>query len=370
MRSSSGEHYVALDHVRAVAAFFVFAWHFLHGPFGHPIPFTYAPAVVPLTLIDEGHTGVALFMTLSGYLFAKLLDGRSVDYAKFVWNRALRLLPLLVFVLTIEGCRIAWNGGDIAPYLVRVATGLVRPTLPNGGWSITTEFHFYLLLPFLLWIGRRFRASLVVVVLLSMAVRAAIHFQSGEVQYLAYYTILGRIDQFTLGILAFQLRGLVKRRHLGVGLGLAVFLAWAYAINVRGGFFPRGTAVDSSSPVWIVTPTFEGLAYGLVIAYYDSTFSPKNEGISYFIGRLGAYSYSIYLLHFFVVFRVARSIQAWFPITSFYVGCAWALLAFALMLPVGYLSFRFIEGPFLKLRKPYLSPRDAGRTPAPVSASP
>jgi len=29
-----------------------------------------------MALLDEGHTGVALFMTLSGYLFAKLLDGK------------------------------------------------------------------------------------------------------------------------------------------------------------------------------------------------------------------------------------------------------------------------------------------------------
>jgi len=30
MRSTTGQHFIGLDHVRAVAAFLVFAWHFSH----------------------------------------------------------------------------------------------------------------------------------------------------------------------------------------------------------------------------------------------------------------------------------------------------------------------------------------------------
>ena len=30
MKSSSGEYYVGLDHVRGLAAFMVFSWHFSH----------------------------------------------------------------------------------------------------------------------------------------------------------------------------------------------------------------------------------------------------------------------------------------------------------------------------------------------------
>ena len=62
MRSSSGEHFIALDHVRALAAFMVFAWHFTHAENGYPVPFEYVPALFPFSLLDEGHTGVALFM--------------------------------------------------------------------------------------------------------------------------------------------------------------------------------------------------------------------------------------------------------------------------------------------------------------------
>ena len=38
-------------------------------------------------------------MTLSGYLFAKLTFGIPISYPRFLWNRLIRLAPLLLFVL-------------------------------------------------------------------------------------------------------------------------------------------------------------------------------------------------------------------------------------------------------------------------------
>ena len=127
MRSSSGEHFIALDHVRALAAFMVFAWHFTHAENGYPVPFEYVPALFPFSLLDEGHTGVALFMTLSGYLFAKLLDGKSIDYKVFLWNRALRLFPLLVVVILIVGILRFMSGGSMYSYLHSIAREGLSP---------------------------------------------------------------------------------------------------------------------------------------------------------------------------------------------------------------------------------------------------
>ena len=95
MKASSGEHYVALDHIRALAAFLVFTWHFTHTTNGSPVSFRYVPALFVFAPLDEGHTGVSLFMTLSGYLFAKLLAGRQIDYSAFLWNRILRLAHII-----------------------------------------------------------------------------------------------------------------------------------------------------------------------------------------------------------------------------------------------------------------------------------
>src|SRR5215470_7268093 len=141
MRSSSGAHFIALDHVRALAAFMVFAWHFNFIGNGKPALFHYAPALFPLSIIDEGHTGVALFMTLSGYLFAKLLDGKSLNYGSFLRNRALRLLPMLVVVILINAGITLFHHENLRDYFMSVVQGVVLPTLPSGGWSITVEAH-------------------------------------------------------------------------------------------------------------------------------------------------------------------------------------------------------------------------------------
>lgn len=359
MESSSGKHYVALDHVRALAALLVFTWHFTHGGAGSPIPFEGTPRAFFLAIFDEGHTGVALFMTLSGYLFAKLLDGKRVHYPSFFWNRFLRLVPLLVVVFALVAVQRWWNGDSLFLYAKALVKGVYAPVWPNGGWSLTIEFHFYLLLPLLLWMARKSRYALVLVLIGAIGSRLLLHGLRGEVQSLAYWTLIGRIDQFLLGILAYQHRRFVKGRHALVAAGAILFL-WYYAwFDAQGGFY-LNISYPSPSLVWVIMPALEGAAYALAIAYYDNTYSPRNRGMSRFVGKIGAYSYSIYLLHFFVVFRLAAFVDTHImELSNFYVACLWAVIAFVAMYPIGYLSFRFVESPFLRHRRPYTLEADA-----------
>lgn len=347
-------HFIALDHVRALAAFLVFAWHFTHGANGFPIPFEYVPTLFPLSLIDEGHTGVALFLTLSGYLFAKLIGGNSIDYKAFLWNRALRLLPLLVLVILIIGIRKFIAGRNMYYYANSIAAGVLFPTLPNGGWSITVEVHCYVVLPLLLWMLRKSKLLPLLIICAAVALRWLIYHEKGGVQFLAYWTIVGRIDQFVFGMLMYHCRTYVAHRHLlavGVLVGFAVFY-WYF--DMLGGFYQKPYS-PAFRPLWIIFPTVEGIAYAVGIAWYESSFSHAGTGVSRFIGRIGEYSYSIYLLHFFVVFRAASFVhERIMNISNFYLACLWAAVCFILMIPTGYLSFRFIEAPFLALRKRYI----------------
>ncbi len=357
MKATSGEHYVALDHVRAVAAMLVFVWHFMHGRHGSPVAFEAAPFWSPLVLFDEGHVGVALFMTLSGYLFAKLLDGKHVVYRLFFWNRALRLLPLLALVIVINALIEAMQRGHpqaAFEYLRSIPRGLVFPSWPNGGWSITVELHFYLLLPLLLFLLRRWHQGLWFLLAGAILLRSGYHAWTGEVQSLAYATIFGRIDQFVLGIIAFHGRAHLIGRHARVAVVAAAFITLYWWFDRSGGFFLRPT-YPSPSRLWIVLPTLEGAAFAAWIAWYDGSFLHKGGKLSNLFATLGDYSYSIYLLHFFFVFAAAQWIHAnLLDISNFYVALPVSVFAFMAMIPIGYLSMRFVERPFLRLRRRYI----------------
>ena len=344
MRSTSGAHFVALDHIRAVAAVLVFTWHFTHGLTGMPVPFGTAPW---LAFLDEGHVGVALFMTLSGYLFAKLLDGKRMLLSGFLLNRALRLLPLLVFVFLVHAAIQVVGARDFRQayrFLLTLPQGLVYPTWPKGGWSITAELHFYLLLPLLLALQRRSAIWLVLILCISMTLRAVVfHYQ--PVQPAAYFTIVGRIDQFVLGILAFHWR---SPSHVWAAATALAFWAFYYTFDASGGFY--GT---TTSPIWVVMPLIEGAALAVLIAWYDGNFSPSGS-LSTAVAKVGEYSYSIYLLHPFVVFGAAKFIHTRVvDLSDFHLASIVSLVAFTAMLPLGYLSMRFIEAPFLRRRRPY-----------------
>jgi len=374
MKSSSGEHYVALDHIRAFAVFLVFAFHYLHGWVGFPVPNDYRTAFFPLSIVNQGHTGVSLFMALSGYLFAKLLDGKRVNYAAFFWNRILRLFPLLIVVFVICGVQI-WlykPPSHLQIYIALLRQGWYRPLInglpswPNGAWSIVAELHFYALLPLILFVDRRSKLALPAIVLAALALRTWLFVQAGDVQALSYFTLVGRIDLFVLGIAAYDYRRYVANRHLLVALVFTAFLLMYAQFNMQASFAKGNPSLSSPGAIWIYLPTLEGLVYGLLIAYYDSTYQPANTGFSKILGLIGAYSYSIYLLHFFVVYHLSGLVNRHIMrLDNFYLACAWALICFLTMLPIGYLSFRFIEAPFLKFRRRYTIAAE----PPPIAAT-
>jgi len=350
MKSTSGHYFIGLDHIRALAAFMVFAWHFIHVNDGQLAD---AP-LFPLSILAEGHTGVALFMTLSGYLFAKLLDGKTIIYSKFILNRCLRLLPLLAIVMLYAGSRVARKGHDMDLFIDQILAGSIFPTLPNGGWSITAEFHFYVILPALLWITHRYYLGLLGVLFIAIAFRALWYWQTGEIQHLAYWTIVGRLDQFLLGILGYQFAAHFTKRHTMVGgilFGFLMFYTW---FDTLGGKYNNG-GLPSPSPLWIIIPTLEGRAYAAWIAWYDTSFKHSTGQFSRFIAAIGTYSYSIYLLHFFFVFKLGNSVSKHLvPLDNLHLAILFSIPTFLVMVPIGYLSYRFIEKPFLRFRVPYI----------------
>lgn len=328
----------------------VFTWHFIHVENGQLA----SPPIFPLSILSEGHTGVGLFIALSGYLFAKLLDQKRIKYIPFLWNRFLRLGPLLILVIVLAGLERYLMGESLIAYAKSVFQGAVLPTLPNGGWSITVEFHFYVILPLLLFFTKKSKYFPVLVVILAILVRSLLYAKAGQVQILAYFTIIGRIDQFLLGITAYRFKDYLKDKHAFCSGLMFFFTVFYWFFDQQGGFY-GGISYPSPSTIWIYMPTIEGIVYASLISWYDNSFTHSEGKVSRFIAMVGSYSYSIYLLHFFLVFRIGNAInQHIIDLSNINVAMIFSLFCFLPMIPIGYISNQYIESPFLRLRAQYI----------------
>jgi len=352
MRSTEDLYFSRLDHVRALAAYLVFCWHFLHLTPTFPVPYASAP-VFPFALLDEGHTGVALFMTLSGYLFAKLVGDRGIDFPAFLWSRAVRLGPLLCISIA-AWVIIAWLAGTPIP-LSDITGGFILPTWPKGTWSVSIELQFYLLLPLLLLLFRRQGPfALLAVVAAALLMRFDWWRTYGEAQHVAYWTIIGRIDQFVFGMV-FALTPLSPSvRRIVAGVSCAALLVLWHEFD-RGGGYYNHTGAPSTSPLWIAIPTVEAITYASFIAWYDKAEFKMPAWLDGALAKIGEWSFSIYLLHFFP----AVALRDIFWTTdgsgnSFYVALIGANVAFICFLPVAACSYKYFEKRFLAYRRPYL----------------
>jgi rhamnosyltransferase len=184
--------------------------------------------------------------------------------------------------------------------------------------------------------------------------RVGFYILVGEVQSVSYWTIIGRIDQFLLGIIGFRLKDhITGKKYLALPIVFFFLVFWFY-FDTLGGFYNPEANV-TNKVLWIIIPTIEGISYAFLIAWYDNRSRPNNALISRFIALVGNYSYSIYLLHFFFVFEISEFINSKIiALSNPYIVLLAAIPSFLVILPISFISFKLIETPFLRFRKSYL----------------
>lgn len=365
MKSDNTALYLSrLDHLRFLAAALVVLYHFCIRSVGD-IP-THNPL---LSMIDEGHTGVALFMVMSGFIFAVIAYGKDLDYAGFLRNRFIRIYPLYLFgvLMSVYMSRDTYVFTDVLGALLPFLN-LARPVSINYFdqlWTIAVEFQFYLIFPFL-WrfyqnAGKRYLVALLLLTILS---RALIHGIQGSVQDLSYWTIYGRIDQFLIGMLlgiAFRQRpGLLSNPLWLLGF-CALLLAAMQWFNNQGGFYGPGGLAGNTYPspraFWVVLPTVEGLLWGGIVLSYVNLKIRIPGVVDQLLAWLGRLSFSLYVMHNLVVFFILKQVGSlpFRPGHDVFNAVATSLfVVLPLTIAVAALTYYLIERPFLSLRGRYV----------------
>lgn len=367
MKSTSGIYIVGLDHIRAIAAFLVFVWHFSHPPSGGSVPFGTIPDFFAFSIFSEGHTGVSLFMVLSGFLFSLLSSDKEIKLGQFYKNRFLRVFPLLFFWCIFGIAQQGFNGADV----VRSLFTLTDIYIPANGWTIIIEAQFYLLFPFLhAAVERRIHENGVrsgIFYLLGFVgfmwfFRWCVYMQYGSVHALSYWTIFGRIDQFLMGAVFYYLyRAYISHWNqiaawISFAASTLTMLVYYHWYNINGGWrYFGGDFEKSPSRIYIIFPTIEAALYGAIIASYLVISRNWTGKLSRAIAWIGTISYSIYLSNVFLIPLLNR-LHKRIPFTqAMDIGenMAWSLLvAFPIVCIFSTLTYKFIEQPFLERRKP------------------
>lgn len=257
MRPAS--YFPALTGLRAVAAYCVFFFHF------PPVEATGSLGREVLhALCREGHVGVSLFFTLSGFLICRRYYQQTFtrqqlwQYARRRWARIYPVF-FLVTTLTFVVGKLYLADNALPLYLANITllkgftdelafTGIVQT------WSLTVEECFYLLAPLLFWLGRRYSLLTWPAVALGLGLAGYVIYSLGQstslfdfgaAHFMLVATIFGRSTEFLVGAAFARLPFSVKPgRATWIGLLLtALVMVVLTAIQLHTGKVSIDTGV-------------------------------------------------------------------------------------------------------------------------------
>jgi peptidoglycan/LPS O-acetylase OafA/YrhL len=357
MQSLNIQYNPRIDQLRWLAATIVFLFHFhleyrgLSGA-GLTGPWT--------ALVTEGHTGVGLFFTLSGFLFMQIaLAQKQIVYRDFVRNRVLRIVPLFltIFLVATSIGRDKFQPQDLL-YFFATNLGLAPTSgtvITGAAWTISVEFMFYLVFPFLARFAMERGLAYLGQLLLMMVFFKIAAYTVNENSTLMYFsTFVGRFDQFLIGMAAAMLlqphRATLQRHAPWLLLLAAAVVAgatgWMHTVAPFGG--------TPKSFFWIWWSLLESAGWALFIVAWVSFQPTLPDVVERALCQGGKVSFSFYLLHMGVLHVLATKAGLVHP-----TGVAWldAAIMFALAYGITWvlatISYSAIEEPFLRMRRSY-----------------
>ena len=354
MKSLNSSYFSRIDHLRFFAATLVIFHHFSGNIAVSPDAGLITNFFI--TWLQKGSTGVSLFLFLTGFLFCIISDigNKKINYKGFIYNRILRIFPLLIVLVAIV---IAINRANSTPMdIFRVLTLQLNTGNPGTGWgheffpvgpiwTISVEFQFYLIFPFLALFLKRYGLKyLLGIVLLSILIRINVaNLVPNPMYWNFYHTILGRLDQFAV----LWNRGYLNLFHsyvFSIFLTLISFTLLTYLFTLN----------KDNPYVASLLFSIEALLWGGVVCSYFLVGIKFNNLLDTILSKLGEISFSLYLIHLPVGIFVNKLLGFVSPNTlsdSLLQSC----IRMIPIILISMLIFNLIEKPFMSLRVKYTS---------------
>jgi peptidoglycan/LPS O-acetylase OafA/YrhL len=376
-KSQGGRYYrPELDVVRFVAFFLVFLHHTLpridkpgiDRQMGGLAPVLYAST-------NACGFGLSLFFTLSAFLICTLLlrereSCGTIQITQFYIRRILRIWPLYYVGLAL-GAVFLYLPGGIPEQIVSVGWFAVflgawsiatQHSFANPAivlWSISVEEQFYLFAPWTIRIFKRrylYYFCAVLILICNICLYCFGRVQSTDVAI--WFNSLVQFECFAAGmLLCLVLRDRLPILRIWQRLSILAssWFCWFFACFKLHCRFP-GNGVNPGG--WALMEGYALAALGsvlLLVAFLglDSRLLPR---WAIYLGRI---SFGLYVYHAFLIHTTYHLILGTFaahqnPIIKSLHGPIFVLnllLTFALTILTASLSYRYIEAPFLKMKK-------------------
>lgn len=357
-----------LDGIRAIAIWMVLIGHIFFGWAVNDGAFKHIPGIV-LQAMSHGWLGVDLFFVLSGFLITGiLLDSRGAPhyFRNFYVRRFLRIMPLYFVVVVVFSIfyRNSWPYFILSTFFAANLAHMFGIAVPHGPsilWSLAVEEHFYLLWPVLVFLlnRRRLATLAVVIIILSPIARGLAVAHGMPVDATVYAYSWFRFDGLALGgLLAIAIRWSKMNDRNAYGLAGAL-IGLSVAITIVGSFFGLmhkgvlGTALRFNQAQFMFGAMLL-LAYKLRATNWTEILRTRIARTS------GDLSYCIYLVHLSIgdaVVAIARRLGWATDTAPGGVGTVLTrgLIIIAISFLLAMLSKRFLEEPFLRLKRYFVS---------------
>jgi peptidoglycan/LPS O-acetylase OafA/YrhL len=325
------------------------------------------PAVVELCNMF-GRFGVDLFFALSAYLLTSLMlaeraKSGTLNLRAFYVRRLLRIWPLyFTWLAVLIVTRHLWSDYSVSffiPFLLFAgnfvaAFGAVTSLVILPLWSLSVEEQFYIVWPILFrkLTRRGVAVAGITVLIFSIGVRFEL-IRAGITPHQIWFTGFARMGSIALGIVIAALPRYSNRaRGLWFLLGVACWGEAALCHLYR--MQPEGFA----APMWGFTIAAVGAAAFLFAAIGIRRGSILTNPLFTQLGRI---SYGMYVFHGAALVIANRIVPA-SPDPVFWPVLA--MVGFALTLALAVVSYRWIESPFLRVKKRYEVVKSAPVAPA------
>jgi len=378
-RGIESERLYFIDALRGIAALCIFIYH-IYGTIGGITGWSYPVHILPERFIDLTLAGIPLFFIISAFTLYLSLDAKSGEKrrsAKFYLRRFFRIAPLfyilLIYVLLdeliLQKGTVSWLEAlanftftfNLVPYY--------SSSLFSDGWTVGVEMLFYLILPLIFMrVNNIWRSFILFIGIywISVACRMFLGTIVGEDIMMStnydFYNFFHWSYIFPAGIICymiykFYLPKLRDEYRTPIALGMMLLSLIILFIFINN--YPLSMALyEIYEPLGGLTSLQSMSTVAFVLLVLSLSLSPNRFIVNRFTRFLGMISYSLYLVHPFLVDALKPTYSYIYDHTLYSTDLSLLSCIFLtslIALPVSLLIYHLIESAGIKLGKKVIS---------------